>query len=263
MDLNLQDKVMVVTGGASGIGEAIVRGAAREGATTVIVDRGADRGPSLAQELNEQGYPSGFVQAELSDTQQCQRAVAQAVNQFKQIDVLVNNAGTNDGIGLERGSPQAFADSLVGNLHHYYAMVHYALPHLIRSRGNIINISSKTAVTGQGGSSGYVAAKGAQLALTRDWAVELLPYGIRVNAVAPAEVMTPMYERWLGSFDNAAKKLAEITRRIPLENRMTTAEEIADTVLFLASDRASHTTGQYLFPDGGYTHLDRTAGLST
>jgi L-fucose dehydrogenase len=102
-----------------------------------------------------------------------------------------------------------------------------------------------------------VAAKAAQLGLTREWAAAFLADGVRVNAVIPAEVMTPLYANWLASFDDPAAKLADITRHIPLGQRMTTAREIADTAVFLLSARASHTTGQWLFPDGGYTHLDR------
>ena len=261
MDLHLQGKVILVTGGASGIGEATVLGAADEGATTVIVDQAEALGRQLEQQMVARGCSALFIQADLSDHRQCQAVVDQTIDRFGKLDVLVNNAGTNDGVSLEHGSPEAFARSLSHNLQHYYAMAHYATPHLVRTRGNIVNIASKTALTGQGGTSGYVASKGGQLALTREWAVELLPYGIRVNAVVPAEVMTPMYQRWIATYENSEEKLAEINRRIPLEHRMTTTREIADTVLFLASDRASHTTGQYLFPDGGYTHLDRAVGL--
>jgi L-fucose dehydrogenase len=112
-------------------------------------------------------------------------------------------------------------------------------------------------VTGQGGTSGYVAAKGAILGLTREWAAELLPHGIRVNAVVPAEVMTPLYQQWLATFPDPQQKLAEIVSKIPLGKRMTKAEEIAAMVLFLISEQASHITGQHLFVDGGYAHLDR------
>ena len=257
MDLHLQGKVIFVTGGASGIGEAIVRGAAVEGATPVIVDRDAERGKSLEESLQSQGYTGWFVEADLSETIQCQRAIEATVNHLGRLDILVNNAGMNDEVGLEKGSPNQFMRSINLNLQHCYSLAHYALPYLKKAQGSILNISSKTAVTGQGGTSGYVASKGALLALTREWAVELLPYGIRVNAVLPAEVMTPMYRRWLESSGDPEGKLAKVTQRIPLGQRMTTAQEIADTVLFLASDRASHTTGQHLFPDGGYTHLDR------
>ena len=171
---------------------------------------------------------------------------------------MVNNAGANDSVGLEHGSPEAFANSVSKNLFHYYHLAHFALPYLKETKGAIVNISSKTAITGQGGTSGYTAAKGAQLSLTREWAVELLPYQIRVNAVIPAEVYTPLYQNWIKTFDNPEQKLAEITKNIPLGNRMTTPEEIAAMSIFLLSDKASHITGQHLFVDGGYTHLDRS-----
>jgi L-fucose dehydrogenase len=147
------------------------------------------------------------------------------------------------------------------NAGHYYYMVHYALPYLKKLKGSVVNVSSKTALTGQGSTSGYVAAKGAILSLTREWAVELLPYGIRVNAVIPAEVWTPMYESWINSQAQPKEKLASITKKIPFENRMTTSGEIADSVVFLLSSRASHITGQWIHVDGGYVHLDRA--LST
>jgi len=260
MDLKLKNKVIIVTGGASGIGEAIVRSAVNEGAIPIIVNRSEDKGKELEKELLDGGHQCLFVQADLSKKEACKKAIDETVSKFSKIDVLINNAGYNDSIGLESGSPEQFMESIQNNIFHYYVLAHYALPHLIKSKGNIINISSKTAVTGQGNSSAYIASKAGQLGLTREWAVELLPYGIRVNAVLPAEVMTPMYRGWLNSYDNPEAKLKEITQRIPLEQRMTTPEEIAATVLFTASEQAGHTTGQYLFPDGGYTHLDRAIG---
>ena len=137
-------------------------------------------------------------------------------------------------------------------------MTQYALPALKEARGAIVNMASKVAVTGQGGTSGYAAAKGAILALTREWAVDLLPYGVRVNAVVPAEVMTPMYRQWLDGSPDPEGKLADIIAKIPLGGRMTTAEEIAAMVVFLLSPKAGHITGQHLFVDGGYVHLDRS-----
>lgn len=136
-------------------------------------------------------------------------------------------------------------------------MTHLCVEALKASRGSIVNISSKTALTGQGGTSGYTAAKGAQLSLTREWATSLRNDGVRVNAVIPAEVMTPLYARWIDTFADPTAKLASIVEKIPFGQRMTTAEEIADSVLFLLSSRSSHTTGQWLVVDGGYTHLDR------
>jgi len=260
MDLNLKDKVMIVTGGGSGIGEAIVREGVKEGVIAIIANRSRDKGIKLQDELRQQGHKCLFVQADLSRAADCKAVVDQTLAEFGAVHILVNNAGYNDGVGLASGSPEAFLQSIQSNVFHYYCMAHYALPELIKTKGNIVNISSKTAITGQGGTSGYIASKAGQLGLTREWAVELLPHGIRVNAVLPAEVMTPMYQNWVNTFDRPEEKIKEITQRIPLAQRMTTAEEIAHTVLFVASDRSSHTTGQYLFPDGGYTHLDRAIG---
>lgn len=255
MDLHLKGKAVIVTGGGSGIGAAISLTLAAEGAVPVIVGR-SPLAAEFEARLRSLAPEARFIQADLSDDAACEAAVQDTVKTFGRIDGLVNNAGINDGVGLEAG-PQAFRQSLERNLIHYYTVAHHAIEHLKASRGSIVNISSKTAITGQGGTSGYTAAKGAQLSLTREWAASLRDWGVRVNAVIPAEVMTPLYEKWLATFDNPEEKLSEITRRIPLGQRMTAAEEIADTVVFLLSDRASHTTGQWLFVDGGYTHLDR------
>lgn len=257
MDLQLKEKVILVTGGAKGIGAAIARGAAREGAITVIVDRDAEAGARLQDELHASGALSLFISIELTNPESCSSAVAQTLKTFGRLNALVNNAGVNDGVGLESGSPQKYIESLQRNLLHYYNMAHFTLPSLKHTRGTIVNISSKTAVTGQGNTSGYASSKGAILALTREWAVELLPYNIRVNAIVPAEVMTPLYQQWLETFPNPDEKLKLIISKIPLGKRMTTVEEIASTVLFLLSARAEHITGQHLFVDGGYVHLDR------
>jgi L-fucose dehydrogenase len=257
MDLGLKDKVVIVTGGAKGIGAAIVRTCAAEGAVPVIVDRDEAASKNLQTELKNTGRLCGHVAVDLAIPDHCAQAITHALTDFGRLDALVNNAGINDKVGLEQGTPEEYVASLNRNLVHYYAMAHYSLPHLKRSRGAIVNIASKTAITGQGNTSGYASSKGAILALTREWAVELLPHGIRVNAVVPAEVMTPLYRSWLETFDNPEEKLKGILSKIPLESRMTTTEEIAATVTFLLSDKASHTTGQHLFVDGGYVHLDR------
>ncbi|MFI2743800.1 SDR family oxidoreductase [Zhouia sp. PK063] len=258
MDLYLKDKVIIITGGTKGIGGAISRAIAYEGGIPVFIGRNATDGEKLVQELKSDGLKSHFIQADLNEKDACKNIVEKVLLLKKGIFGLVNNAGRNDGIGLEHGNPINFAQSVTENLFHYYEMAHYCLPYLKKSEGNIVNISSKVALTGQGGTSGYAASKGAQLALTREWAAELLPYNIRVNAILPAEVMTPLYESWLATFDHPQEKLNEIVQKIPLGHRMTKAEEIADMALFLLSKRSAHTTGQLLSPDGGYVHLDRS-----
>jgi len=257
MDLDLANKVVLITGGASGIGAAIVRAVVGEGAVAVIADRSAEHANRLRDELHSAGGKVHVVAGDLTVPENCKQAVDQTLERCGRLDALVNNAGVNDRVGLELGSPADYVASLQRNLLHYYNLAHYALPALKRSRGSVVNIASKTAITGQGGTSGYASAKGAILALTREWAVELAPYGIRSNAVVPAEVMTPLYRSWLETFPHPDEKLAAIISRIPLGQRMTTPEEIASMVAFLISAKASHITGQHLFVDGGYVHLDR------
>ena len=256
MDLQLQDKVALVTGGSKGIGEAVVRTLLAEGAQVANANRSTAEGEALEAEYAEQGQHCFFIQADLSETDACQRVVDQALEKFGRLDIVVNNAGVNDGIDLEAG-PDAFLKSLQRNLIHYYAIVHHALDALRQSRGSIINIGSKVSITGQGGTSGYAAAKGGINSLTREWAVDLAADGIRVNTVMPAETWTPLYDRLLGELENPTQAKQQIERLIPFGKRFTTSQEIADMVVFLASPRSSHTTGQIVFVDGGYTHLDR------
>jgi L-fucose dehydrogenase len=258
MDLNLQNKVVVVTGGAGkkgSIGETLVRHIAREGGIPAIIDRNA-RGHDSCAALQAAGTDAHFVQTDLTDPASCRSAVEQIAEKYGRIDVVVNNVGVNDGIGLDN-SAEEFIDSLRLNLVSYFLITKYALPFLKASKGNIINIASKVAMTGQGGTSGYAASKGGVLALTREWAVDLLPFGIRSNAVVVAESWTPAYEDWLGTFADPLQELQKINSKIPLGNRMTKPEEIANMVLFLAADLSAHTTGQFVHIDGGYVHLDR------
>jgi len=218
MDLGLKDKIIIVTGGAKGIGEGITRLLAKEGAFPVIIGRNEQDNQSLLKEIGT----GAQITAELSDPEVCKKTVEKILIDFKLI-------------------------------------VQAALPALIQSKGSILNISSKVAETGQGGTSGYAAANGARNALTREWAVELLKYGIRVNAVIVAECYTPLYDKWIKTLDHPEETLQKITARIPLEKRMTTTEEIANTAVFLMSEKSSHTTGQLIHVDGGYVHLDRAA----
>jgi L-fucose dehydrogenase len=253
MDLELTGRVVLVTGGAKGIGAAITRALVTEGAIPAVIDRDTDAVAAISRE-----FASVIsIVADLRDPEACRDMVAEVVRRTGRLDAVVNNAGLNDGVGLEHGDPMRYRESLRTNLHHYYDIAHYALPHLKAARGGIVNIASKTAVTGQGNTSGYASAKGAILALTREWAAELLPYGIRVNAIVPAEVMTPLYQQWLATFPDPEAKRAAILERIPLEHRMTLPAEIASAACFLLSTRAGHTTGQHFYVDGGYVHLDR------
>lgn len=261
MDLNLKNKVVVISGGAGkegSIGETIVRKLAEEGAIPVILDL-SERGAAYAEKLQGQGIDALFLKTNVTKPDQVEQAIEAIVEKYGRINILINHVGGNDGVGLD-GSYEEFVASLHLNLISYFLLTKYALPYLKASKGNILNIGSKVALTGQGGTSAYAAAKGGVLALTREWAVDLLPDQIRVNALLISECWTPAYDEWIQTLENGAERLENIRNTIPFGKRMTEPEEIADTVLFVISERSSHTTGQFVFVDGGYRHLDRALG---
>ena len=256
MDLGLRDKIVLVTGGAKGIGAATVKAFLAEDCKVVIVDRDTEAGPVLAK---SSGSKARFVEADLTNLKSCKQAIEQTVSWFGGLDVLVNNAGFNDGLGLET-SPVDFMTSVQNNLLHVYAMTHYSLPQLRKGPGSILNLGSKVSVTGQGKTSAYAAAKGAISALTREWAVALAPEKVRVNCVIPAECLTDQYEQFFQTQTNPEAAKKAIADLVPFAQRLTTPEEIAKTIVFLASECSSHTTGQLVYVDGGYTHFDRAVG---
>ena len=255
MELGLEGKIFIVTGGGSGIGASVVEKLLLSGATPVIFDRlKPDR--IFYDRVKKRSTGAVWKTLDLCNDQDCKDAVAEILAEFSKIDGLVNNAGINDAVGLSAGQKE-FRESLNRNLVHYYTMANLCVPELKKTKGSIVNISSKVVLTGQSGTSAYAAAKGGILALTREWAAEFANCGLRVNAVIPGETMTPMYKKWLKGFENSDEKLNRIISRIPLEKRMTQAEEVAMPIVFLLSRWAGHITGQFLVVDGGYSHLDR------
>ena len=259
MDLGLKGKVVVITGAAGlkgSIGETILQQLAEEGAIPAVIDRN-DRGFAYVEELQKKGIDALFCKTDVTNPEQVESAVQTISKKYGRIDVVINNVGVNDGVGLD-ASYEDFMWSLKLNMVSYFLVVKHALPLLKESKGNILNIGSKVGLTGQGGTSGYAASKGGILGLTREWAVDLIKYNIRSNAIIIAESWTPAYDAWIKTLENGEEKLKSIVKKIPFENRMTTPAEIADQCLFTISNKSSHTTGQFIAVDGGYVNLDRS-----
>lgn len=260
MDLHFQDKVIFVTGGFKGIGKGISLQLAREGAIPIVLNRKDGVEDEFKQEISKITSTFEVYYIDLNDTDGIKPIVEDVYKKYGHIDGVVNNAGRNDNLELETLDWHDFEKSIHGNLTHYFELVHCCCPYLKESKGSIVNIASKVALTGQGKTTAYAAAKGAILGLTREWAAALVKDSVRVNAIVVAEAWTPLYANWIKTFgDEKAQqeRLSLITDRIPLEHRMTSCEEIADTCAFLLSDRSSHTTGQWCNVDGGYVNLDR------
>jgi L-fucose dehydrogenase len=256
MDLYLKDKVVIVTGGTKGIGEGIVNSMADEDAIVVIVNRIGREGAVLEGELNKKGKKALYIAAELSSIDECRRVIDETISQFGRIDVIINNAGGNNQRDLLT-PPELFKVAMLDNLIHYYALVHYAHDHLIRVHGNIVNIGSHVSITGQGHTSAYAAAKGAIDGLTREWAAYFCDKGVRVNCVVPGSVWTNSYVKWARQFPDPEERRRLAEQNIPFGRRMTTVAEFADLVVFVASGRATHLTGEIIVCDGGYSRLDR------
>lgn len=257
MDLNLKNKVIVVTGGASGIGHSIARNLVSEGAIVCILDNNQEAETGISEEMRHLPGKVFYLLTELTHPDECMNAVHNIIQKFERIDGLVNNAGINDGVGLENGSYQKFIESLDKNVLHYQTLTELTLPFLKKNGGAIVNICSKVAETGQGDTSGYAASNGARFELTSEWASSFIPFGVRVNGVVVSECWTPQYNWWISQQENPNEKLATINSEIPLGNRMTTTEEVAAMVLFLLSEKSSGINGELVHVDGGYVHLDR------
>jgi NAD(P)-dependent dehydrogenase (short-subunit alcohol dehydrogenase family) len=250
--MRLENRVALITGGTSGIGEATSLLFGKEGAKVAVVGRSAERGHHVAERIRSDGGEAVFIAADVRDAGDCRNAVEQTVEAFGRLDVLFNNAGTyyaNDAVDC---TEDEWDDQVDTSLKGAFLMSKYALPHMIgQGSGAIVNCASGWGLVGGAKAVAYCAAKGGMVVMTKAMAIDHGPQGIRVNAVCPGDTDTPMERE-----DARAQRLAwddyvdMVVGGQPIE-RMATPEEIARAVLFLASDESSYITGAALPVDGG------------
>jgi len=246
------DKVTIVTGGSKGIGEGCARVFCQAGAKVVICARGKEAGKATAKVLNQKGPGSClFIQCDVSIPDQIQELINQTVKQFGRIDCLINNAGWHPPfVPIDEFSIADFNGLLQTNLVSVFAACKFALPHLRKTRGSIINVSSLVGIVGDGGACTYVATKAGIIGLTQSLAIDEAKYNVRVNAICPASVGTQLTYNHIERSENP-KEMRKILERWHWLNRLATIEEIGQACLFLASDQASFITGVALPVSGG------------
>ena len=245
---DLAGKVVLVTGGASGIGEAIVRRFAAQKSVVVFFDIKAEEGARLAAELTGQGLAAHFQNVDLTDIAALRAAISEARKAHGAINVLVNNAAHDERHATEEMTPEYWDDRIAVNLKHSFFAAQAVLPDMKATKsGTIINFSSISWMAAQGGMAAYTASKSAMLGLTRSLARDYGPYNIRVNAIAPGWIMTQrQIDKWL-----TAEGEEELMRRQCLKRKLI-PDEVAKFAVFLASDEASACTSQHYVVDGGW-----------
>ena len=249
--MRLKDKVALITGGTSGIGTATAIRFAREGAAVAITGRNVERGEQVAQDITANGGEAIFIQSDVRLADDCRNAVERTLERFGKIDVLFNNAGVFHPKTIPDCTEEEWDETIDSSLKGAFLMSKYALPSMIeRGSGSIIHTSSGWGILGGDKAAAYCAAKGGLVVMAKAMAIDHGPDGIRVNCVCPGDVVTPML------YDDAEKRgmtwddYAAGGANRPL-GRIGTVDEIADAVLFLASDESSFVTGDSLIVDGG------------
>jgi len=249
--MKLKDKVAIITGGSKGIGFGCAKVFVQHGARVVISAKGCERGEAAEAELIKAGGEAMFVPCDVRSEPGMRDLVARTVERFGRIDCIINNAGWHPAaMTIDQISVEDFEGLLRLNLTSTFMGCKFALPELLKTRGTIINMSSEVALIGQAAAVSYVSTKGGQLGMTRALALDLAPQGVRVNAVCPAGVMTPLMEEWADTQYDPKAALEMVDSWHPI-GRMATIEEIGEVCAFLASEEASFMTGQVICPDGG------------
>lgn len=248
--MRLKDKIMVVTGGGSGIGQATVLGAAREGANVVVVDRGEAGRLETESLLQEQGNQGLFIQADVSKESDWRRVIGIVEQQYGRLDILFNNAGSNLLKPVTEVTEEEWDGLLDLNLKGTFLGTKHAIPLMIKvGGGSVVNNASTLGLIGSSNMPAYCASKGGVIALTRQLALDYARQNIRVNCICAGPTLTPRIRRYL---DQGLIQAEHILTVVPM-GRYAQPEEIAATVLFLASDEASYMTGSVLVVDGGQT----------
>jgi NAD(P)-dependent dehydrogenase (short-subunit alcohol dehydrogenase family) len=264
--MEYRDKVVIVTGGTKGIGEGCVRVFAGAGAHVVFCARRQDEGDKLAVDLNALGKGEArFIKCDVSKTEELKKLIDETIRQFGRLDCLINNAGWHPPHeSIDNFSIDGFRDLLDLNLISVFAACKFALSHLRKTRGNIINMSSLVGSMGQLHATTYVATKGAITAFTKALAIDEAEHGVRVNSVSPGNIYTPMWQRAIDGSVDPEKTRAE-GDAAQLMGRMGTIEEAGKLCLFIAAE-ATFTTGvDHILSGGaelGYgrkTRIDRIA----
>lgn len=250
--MRFRDRVVIVTGGAKGIGAGCARVFCEQGGVVGVLDVDVAGATTLSDELTAAGPGRAFpVPCDVSRPEQIEQAIETVVRRTGRLDCLINNAGVHPpATSIDDTSITAVEALFRLNFLGTYAGCKFAVPHLRRTQGTIVNVSSMTAVLGQDRSSAYAATKGAQLSLTRALAVELGPQGIRVNAVLPSNVDTPLMRDWAATLDDPQSALERVAA-LQVFGRMATPEEIGRVCLFLATEDSSFVTGQGIEVEGG------------
>lgn len=250
-NLRYLGKVTIVTGGSKGIGEGIVREFVKAGAKVVFCARGVDEGKKLEKELNNTGPGEAFyIKCDVSKEDEIKNLVDKTVEKYGCIDCLINNAGWHPPERtIDDTSVQDFKDLLNLNLVNYFIFCKFALPHLRKTKGNIINLSSLVAKIGQPGAVSYVASKGGITSMTKALAVDEAKHGVRVNSVSPGNIWTPLWDSLAHATGNFEKGKRD-GEEAQLLGRMGTLEESGQTCLYLAAE-ATFTTGVDMLLSGG------------
>ncbi|MGM9965909.1 MULTISPECIES: 3-oxoacyl-ACP reductase FabG [unclassified Rummeliibacillus] len=243
--MRLQDKVAIITGGASGIGLAAVKRFANEGATVIIADYNSDAGKKVEEELLKENLKVSFYQINVADKESITNVVSEILKEFNKIDILVNNAGITNDAMLWKMTAEQFDQVIDVNLKGVFNCTQAVVPSMIANGyGKIINTSSVSGVYGNIGQTNYAATKAAVVGMTKTWAKELGRKGINVNAVAPGFTRTPMVEKMPEKVLNHMESIVSL-------NRLGIPDDIANAYLFLASDESNYITGHVLQVDGG------------